>query len=295
MIAVRLMGGLGNQMFQYAIGRKLALKNNTKLNMDMVFFENIADVDTPREYELDCFNIQQYFLAPSKRPQENPDANYLGRKGKLRKLKHKVLGKAWSIYREPHHHFDKKVLDSGDGTYLVGFWQSEKYFKDIRSQLLADFSFKSKPSKANQEILNQIKAGPSISLHVRRGDYVSNKHANKFHGTKGSPYYQKAVKEITKKAPNEYTVFVFSDDINWCKKNLKLPFKTVYVAGNKKGFEDMRLMVNCDHNIIANSSFSWWAAWLNQNPKKIVVGPKQWFNEPGVNTNDVLPGSWIKV
>lgn len=295
MIAVRLMGGLGNQMFQYAIARSLAIKNHTKPVMDMVFFDNIAEVDTPREYELNCFNIKEAFLSKAKRPLENPEANYQGKKGTLRKIKHSLLGKAWSIHREPHHNFDKNTLKKGDNTYLVGYWQTEKYFTDIRTELLKDFSFKTNPNTRNQKVLEQIKSTPSISLHVRRGDYISNNHANKFHGTKGSDYYTKALKEIIKKKPDNYTIFIFSDDIAWCKKNLKLANPTVYVTGNKKGSEDMRLMMNCTHNIIANSSFSWWAAWLNQNSNKIVVGPKLWFNDSSVNTNDVLPSSWIKI
>jgi len=295
MIAVRLMGGLGNQMFQYALARSLAIKNHTNPIMDMVFFDNIAEVDTPREYELSCFNIKETFLPAAKRPQENHEANYRGRKGSLRKIKHTLMGKAWSTYQEPHHNFDKNTLNKSNGAYLIGYWQTEKYFVDIRTELLKDFSFKAKPKPSNQKILDQIKSSPSISLHVRRGDYVNNKNANKFHGTKGTEYYTKAINEIVKRKPANYTLFVFSDDIAWCKKNLKLSYPTVYVTGNKKGCEDMRLMMNCTHNIIANSSFSWWAAWLNQSPDKLVVGPKQWFNDPSVNTNDVLPSSWIKI
>jgi len=295
MIAVRLMGGLGNQMFQYAIARKLSLKNRTNLVMDLIFFENIAEVDTFREYELDCFKINPTFLEHTKRPRENPEPIYVGAKGILRKLKHLAKGIAWNIYREPHHSFDSNVLSRKNNTYLIGFWQTEKYFKDIRPTLLKDFEFVTKPSSKNRVMLNKIEAGPSISLHVRRGDYVSNIHANKFHGTKDSTYYQKALKIIEKEQPDTYTVFVFSDDIEWCKKNILLKQKTVYVSGNKKGFEDMRLMSSCSHNIIANSSFSWWAAWLNQNKHKIVVGPKVWFNDKRVNTRDVLPQSWKSI
>lgn len=294
MIAVRLMGGLGNQMFQYAVATYLAQRLNTSAVMDKIFFENIADVDTPRHYELDCFNLKEKFMAPAKRPIENPESNYLGNLGKLRLAKDKLAGKAWQIYREPHHNYDPQVLNLPDWTYLIGYWQTEKYFMDIRQQILKDFSFKTTPSTRNNQLLKEITATNSVSLHVRRGDYVSNKHANKFHGTKDLAYYKTALKPVLKQTKNP-VLFIFSDDPEWCKQNLKFPLETIYVEGNKKGSEDLRLMVSCQHNIIANSSFSWWAAWLNQNPNKVVVAPKQWFNDPRVNVTDVIPEAWLKI
>ncbi len=294
MIAVRLMGGLGNQMFQYAIGRKLALEHSTDLVMDLIFFENIAKIDTPRHYELDCFTINEKFLSPAKRPVENPQSTFAGRRGKLQLIKHRLVGQNWQVYYEPHHNFDPKALKLPDNSYLIGYWQTEKYFADSRDIILKDFSFKQPAKGKNAELLNQIKNSESISIHVRRGDYVTNKHASKFHGTKELSYYNTALSHFLKQTNNP-TLFVFSDEPEWCKNNLKFKQKTVYVEGNKKGYEDMRLMMNCRHNIIANSSFSWWAAWLNQNPDKLVAAPKQWFNDSSVNTKDVIPESWIKI
>jgi len=295
MIAVRLMGGLGNQMFQYALGRRVSLAHKTTLVMDKVFFENVAEGDTPRHYELDCFSLSGSFLEPAKRPIENPEPIYVGLKGTLRRLKYSLEGKAWNIYREPGHNFDPQALQQPNGSYFIGYWQTEKYFADIRSVLLKDFSFRDEPSGKNKELLEKIRGvKESVSLHVRRGDYVTNPNASKFHGTKGMDYYSQALEKITSKY-KDIEIFVFSDDPEWCKQNLKFEFPTTYVEGNKKGYEDMRLMMNCKHNIIANSSFSWWAAWLNQNPEKIVVGPKKWFNDPSVNTDDVLPKTWIQI
>jgi hypothetical protein len=295
MIAVRLMGGLGNQMFQYALARKLAIKNKTDVVMDLVFYENIAKTDTPRKYELDCFKLRAKFLDPQERPHENPESVYKGFRGSLRKVKHSLKGVRWSIYRESGHEYDSNVLSTKNSTYLIGFWQTERYFKDIRPILIGDFEFKSALNPKSKKILDSILGGPSISLHVRRGDYVSNPSANKFHGTKDNDYYQSALRLIVENQPADYTVFVFSDDINWCKKNIKPNLKTVYVSGNKDGFEDMRLMSACNHNIIANSSFSWWAAWLNQNEGKIVVGPKVWFQNKSIDTSDVLPSTWKSI
>lgn len=293
MIAVRLMGGLGNQMFQYAVARRLAEDRKTSVIMDLAFFENPADVDTPRHYELDCFELKPQFLLPSRRPGE-PDTSYVGAKGKLLFAKHKLEGKAWKVYRERHHNFDPHAVELPDNSYLVGYWQTEKYFKSIRNQILKDFSIKTPATGKNKTLLKEIQNTNAISLHVRRGDYVSNTNANKFHGTKGQDYYQKALSVILPKCKNP-VIYVFSDDPEWCKKNLRFKQKTVYVEGNKKGFEDMRLMSNCKHNILANSSFSWWGAWLNENSDKIVVAPKMWFNDPSVDTSDVIPESWVQV
>lgn len=294
MIGVRLMGGLGNQMFQYATAESLARANHTGVAIDQVFLENSADIDTPRIYELDCFAFDEHFIQPSKRPFENPDAVYSGNKGKLRFIKHLAKGTAWHVYREPHHNFDSELLKQPNRSYLIGYWQTEKYFADIRDILLKDFEFKSEATGNNKKLLENIKQSESISIHVRRGDYVTNKHANAFHGTKDKKYYGMALEPILKKTKSP-VLFVFSDDPAWCKQNLKFKQKTVYVEGNQKGFEDMRLMLNCKHNVIANSSFSWWAAWLNQNPDKIVVAPKKWFNDPSANTKDILPEPWLKI
>jgi hypothetical protein len=293
MIAVRLMGGLGNQMFQYALARKLAHDRRTTAYIDLQFYENQAAVDTPREYELGCFKLKPRILKPTKRPIE-PEVLYIGKRGKLRRVAHQLQKRAWKVYHEPHHEFDKSVLSAPNGTYLIGYWQSEKYFSDIRPLLLKDFMLSTPASGKNAQLLEQIQSCEAVSIHVRRGDYVTNKNASEFHGTKGQEYYDKALSVITKicKKP---VLFVFSDDPEWCKENLKFTYRTVYVSGNEKGFEDMRLMSHCRHNIIANSSFSWWAAWLNEHNDKIVVAPKQWFNEPGINTDDVLPTSWHAV
>ncbi len=294
MIGVRLMGGLGNQMFQYATAFSLARQHGTDVSMDLQFFENIAAVDTPREYELDCFQLKSRFLEQTKRPAEDDEAIYLGRRGRLRQLKHRLGGHAWKIYREPHHNFDSEVLNLPDWSYLIGYWQTEKYFTNIRKGLLKEFAFKDEPTGKNKELLEHIKSTESVSIHVRRGDYVSNEHASKFHGAKGLDYYEAALKPILKQV-KEPQLFVFSDDPEWCKQNLKFRQDTVYAEGNKKGHEDMRLMMRCKHNVIANSSFSWWGAWLNENPSKIVIAPKKWFNDPSINTNDVIPESWIRV
>jgi hypothetical protein len=134
----------------------------------------------------------------------------------------------------------------------------------------------------------------SVAVHVRRGDYVSNEAASKTHGLTGVDYYRAAVEQISKKVvrPNLY---VFSDDPNWCKDNLAFKQATTYVAHNSDGAEDLRLMRLCRHNIIANSSFSWWGAWLNENPAKQVIAPQTWFADSIHNTKDLIPSTWQKI
>lgn len=295
MIAIRLMGGLGNQMFQYATARALANHRNTELFLDKVWFEHINQVDTPRHYELDCFAADQRFLPKRLSPVLESDHFYHGKFGKFKlKVNQKTHRSQLIVFQEKKFNFDKQVLLQPDNTYLIGYFQSEKYFANIRDLLLKDFNLIAEPDNHNKALLKKIASSQSVSLHVRRGDYVSNKDANKFHGTKGHDYYDEAIKLVAKKIKKP-TFFVISDDPEWCKQNIKLSYETVYVDNNSVGSEDMRLMRSCRHNIIANSSFSWWGAWLNENPDKIVIAPSQWFDDPTVNTSDVIPGSWQKI
>ena len=135
----------------------------------------------------------------------------------------------------------------------------------------------------------------SVSLHIRRGDYVSNQKTNQTHGTCDLDYYQRCITEIEKEVENPY-FFVFSDEIEWVKENLKINHPAEYVDQNTgdKSYEDMRLMSQCKHNVIANSSFSWWGAWLNSYPDKIVFAPKRWFASDKHNTKDLIPEGWKK-
>lgn len=278
MIAVRLIGGLGNQMFQYAAARALAERNNTNLVLDLSWFNQDFNADTtPRHYELSCFSL------------DKSTSRYKGT------TRGKIQFSLAKKYTEPHFHYDPAFMDLPKNTVLSGYFQSEKYFSDIREILLQDFSWIKEPAGKNKELLKQIQEDPSsVSVHVRRGDYVSNENAAKFHGLTGVEYYMAAVSQVSQKVKNP-KLYVFSDDPNWCKQNLKFTQPTVYISHNSDGSEDMRLMKACKHNIIANSSFSWWGAWLNTNPDKIVIGPTQWFSHAESNTKDIIPESWQKL
>lgn len=290
MIITRLFGGLGNQMFQYAIGRALAEKNKADLKMDLSGYENQIGV-TPRQYELSIFKIKEDFS----NYKENKNIKGKEFKGLFKKVLNKLhikLGGSGYII-EKHYNFDKDVLNLGDNVYLEGYWQTEKYFLDIANIIRSEFSLKDEFDHLNQEMLDKIDGYNSVSVHIRRGDYISNQNANSYHGICSLDYYRKAISLIASKSSNP-VFFVFSDDLEWCKENLKIEWPIIFVDGNKN-YEDLMMMSQCKHNIIANSSFSWWGAWLNANSDKIVVAPQQWVADKSVNTIDIIPESWLKI
>lgn len=293
MIVVKIMGGLGNQMFQYAAARALAVRRHTSLELDITSYQSMADGDTPREYELDVYKINAN-IASSRTLgliQESDSSRSLGER-----IRGMVgLGKIWT-YREKSSSYDREMSNL-NSAYLVGWWQSEEYFKDIRSIILKELEPVAEPSSYNAGLLEQIGSCEAVSIHVRRGDYVSNKSASVFHGLTPLEYYSESIKYIQSHTKNS-RFFVFSDDIKWCKSDLPLPADSIFVEGNngKQAYEDIRLMKNCKHNIIANSSFSWWGAWLNQHPEKIVIAPKIWFQDTEANSaTNIVPDGWIRL
>lgn len=289
MIITRLIGGIGNQMFQYAAGRRLANTHNTDLFLDLTGFTS----DTLRKYELDIFRIHAKIASPEliqHVPFSRKDAVRLG-------IRHLFFGEIRALFiKEPSIAFNKTVVSLPDNVYLDGYWQSEKYFAEIADILRKDFSFVPPPSAINQELLEEIGGCNSVSVHVRRGDYVSNPIAKKIHGVLGIDYYIRAL-NLMEENVKDPQIFVFSDDIPWVRENLKtnLPLHFIDFNGVEKNYEDLRLMINCQHNIIANSSFSWWGAWLGSNSEKIVIAPKKWFNQSNMGTKDLIPDSWIKI
>jgi hypothetical protein len=279
------MGGLGNQMFQYAAGLSAAERLGTELIMDLSWFDSLEEVDTPRFYELDNFNLNQEFINKNDFALKND-----GFKNRIINLRKKQL----NYYKEPQFNYSDNFLNIKNNTYIEGYFQTEKYFNSIRGDVIDSFTLKNKASAESSKIIDQIKNSDSVSLHVRRGDYVSNKNANKFHGLIGETYYKKAIALINKKIKNP-KYFIFSDEIEWVKNSFDLPKNSVYITHNKSGIEDMRIMIECKHNIIANSSFSWWGAWLGQAKDKVVIAPKQWFLHNNTNISDVIPERWSQI
>ena len=291
MIIVKLIGGLGNQMFQYAAGRYLAHLHQTELLFDVSYLKkDPKGAYTKRELELNVFNTELKIATESdirefKIEYSNKITRTIQRNFPFL-FSHLYAAESGSGYQRMFSSFPKN-------TYLDGFWQSEKYFKEIESLIKAEFQLKEALNETNKHYLNLNNNCQSVSMHIRRGDYVSGSVTHS-HTVCNNDYYIKALNEI-KNTCTDVEVFVFSDDLDWCKANLKIDSTVHYVDANQKyNFHlDMYLMSHCKHNIIANSSFSWWAAWLNQHKNKIVVAPKNWFADKSLNTKDLIPTSWI--
>ena len=284
-------------MFQYAAGRRLAHHHHAELKLDISFFETEQEGATKRFYELRHLNINAAIASP----QAIREMNGLS-KNRLQALIVRFRQKVGlnelrrNVYQEPYFNFAQEFLDLPDNIYLNGFWQSDKYFKDIETIIRQEFTIKHAITGKNRELADFIQSRECISLHVRCGDYISDPKTMTFHGACGPDYYSKCVQQVAKMVKEPFFI-VFSDDPVWAKEHLNIQYPSMLVDHNSadKGYEDLRLMNLCKHNIIANSSFSWWGAWLNNNPEKIVIAPKKWFNNNTVNTNDLIPIQWITI
>jgi len=200
-----------------------------------------------------------------------------------------------NLFLEQGYGMNYNVQSAPSNSYLRGFWQSESYFADIRETLLEELNPLAAPSVKDLAVIEAMHRPASVSLHVRRGDYVSLSSAAAFHGLCGLDYYNRAVDYIAERVES-LNVFIFSDDPQWVRENLKLRFPVYYIDHNNSAnaFQDLRLMSYCMHHVIANSSFSWWGAWLAKFEKKIVVSPSKWFQVERP-TPDLLPTDWVRV
>lgn len=288
MIIIKLKGGLGNQMFQYACAKHLAEKNNDVLKLDLGWYRpgGIVAGDTVRSYGLDKFVIS------AQAANEEEIRRVGGRLSLLAQLMRKIIHKLGPINS---YIFDPKILERKGDVYLEGFFQSERYFKEIEFIIRNEFQLKGVMGGAAHAVLQDIERANAVTVHVRRGDYVNNKDANAFHGICSPEYYRSAIELISKRVDSP-KYFVSSDDIEWVKKHIEIPAPVVYVSNKDiADHEELILMSKCKHNIIANSSFSWWGAWLNGNANKIIIAPKQWVSDLRVNTTDAVPAKWIRI
>jgi hypothetical protein len=293
MIIIKMQGGLGNQMFQYAFAQILAQKNNTNVVLDGSFFERVEKNPgfTPRTFELANFNNSYIWGSSS-------DFVFFHKISIINKFKKKTGLNYPKIYEELLFGFQADALSIKSPVYLKGYFQSYKYligYEDFVRQL---FSFPIDGlDDFNNELLSTIKSLDTIAIHIRRGDYVNDTVTAAHHGRCSLDYYQEAIKLLVSKN-EEFTFVFFSDDSDWVKRQFKdLAYSKIFVEHNKNedSWKDMCLMSFCNHNIIANSSFSWWAAWLNQHSDKIVIAPKKWFVDAEINTNDLIPSEWIRL
>jgi hypothetical protein len=274
MIVVKLMGGLGNQMFQYAIGRSISLSCEVPLKVDLSFLlrKDLGPNFVYRNYELDLFGIEV-------------DSN--------------INSSDFVYISEPQHHkfFGalvercKHLINSGSNVYLEGYWQTPKYFESIEDDIINQFKINSLiENQDSLELLRDIEGSNSVMVNIRRTDYLNSS----FHIVLSRDYIERAMKEISGRISNP-KFFVFSDDIDWCRKNLDFP-GIVFVGEEHRGerFSNyFKLMNSCKHFIISNSTFAWWSAWLNRNPDKIVISPKKWFSPNDIDSADLIPKDWI--
>jgi len=282
MLIVKIIGGLGNQMFQYAYAKALQEKGY-KVKLDISAYETYK---LHGGYQLNKYNIDME-IAKSKEIEKLAKKNIF----------EKIMRKKKKL-KEKNHLFDINLLQPDDEKYIVGYFQSEQYFIDIRKKILEDFVIKQKLSNYSSKVKGQILGCQNaLSIHIRRGDYITNKNANQRHGTCSLNYYQEAYKRVSEMY-GIMDCFVFSDDISWAKENLDFA-NTEYIASAEEQIphEDIYLMSLCKHNIIANSSFSWWGAWLNENEAQCVIAPKQWIQDKQLQAyfEKIVPEHWIKM
>lgn len=298
MIVMQVIGGLGNQMFQYATGRALSLSAGTELKL---FLGDYKGYELHSGYELDkVFNLDVDIVSETEL-QKIIGWRKIERVRKvLQKKRLSKLGLQWlrgnRFVVEPELAWWAGVSSIPEDCYLVGYWQSEKYFKQVIDVIKSDFTFQKPLSGLNEDLAVKINSCNSVSLHVRRGDYVSNSKTLSVHGLCSLDYYRRAIDYIAARVDSpEY--FIFSDDITWVRDNLNIPFPCNFISHNtaQESSNDMRLMSNCRYNIIANSSFSWWGAWLNENTDKIVVAPRKWLVTDRFDYSDLVPSEWIKL
>ncbi len=289
MIIARITSGLGNQLFQYALARHLALKNRTSLYVDLSYYRQTYETDTLRSFKLDRFNTHYHVLNDS-------PFLYVSKFTKL--LPNRTLKPVFHFVQEQQFHVDPTVEQARSAVItLEGFWQSERYFRESADAVRRELTFQRKPGPDFARYADQIvQTECPVSVHIRRGDYVNHPEFSQSFGFVGLDYYQAALAELNRRFANA-RFFVFSDDPDWVAANLHLSAPHVYVrnSGPDADVDDLQLMSLCHHHVIANSSFSWWGGWLNPRPDKLVIAPRAWFrNKPTWNTVDLIPDTWLR-
>ena len=301
MVTVLLRGGLGNQMFQYALGLRLALKTASSIELDTLHLNarRPRKDSARRNYDLDIFTLNKHsrltYLSRCADNRTRLPGLWIG--AECLNIATRRLLRSQTIVTERTNRFMPEILLTTGNLLLVGYWQCEKYFADIEAEVRRAFTFRHPLEGEAKSIADSIRDSNSVSVHVRRGDYVASKHVEEVMGKTDLSYYERAANYMMDRVRDTGntppTFFVFSDDIEWCKRHLKLPAATYFVDGDSSGPKSsfhLELMSRCRNNIIANSSFSWWAAWLNANPDKIVVAPKRW--RVTATDDDIVPESW---
>lgn len=289
MIIVQLKGGLGNQLFQYAAGLSLASLHNVEVKVDISALKKPdEEIGTFRNFDL------QYIKVPPTIATQVQIAEFVKSNIVTTAFQKLLLPYKRKIYKESSFNFDPNFYNAGNNLYLKGYRQSEEYFKNIKEAIRKAFELQPQLINHLKETAKYLQSTNSIAVHVRRGDYADKK-VTDYHGMIAMEYYEAAIKYIQQQInPNFY---FFTDDVVWLRANMQLPANAEIYSGaiSNNQYEDFYLMSQCNNQVIANSSFSWWAAWMNPNPNKIVIAPKKWFNNPRLNTADLIPKGWIRI
>lgn len=290
-VVARIEGGLGNQLFQYAAARSLADRLGCDLELDLRGLEENRDWP----YQLDLYRIRAS-VAGLRQLQGLPDWRS-SRWGRIRSNLSQAAPTVFSfpVFWPRSFAFDRRFERISRPVYMVGYWQTERYFAWNRDRLLDDIQLIA-PLAADTPLLDEIRSTRSVALHIRRGDYVRNAAAARFHGLCDMAYYHAAISALQARF-EDIRVFVFSDEPGWARANLLLNAPTRYVEANpaSKGYVDLELMRHCRHHVIANSSFSWWGAWRCESSEQVVYAPRRWFADAATDTSDVIPARWIQL
>lgn len=289
MISVNVIGGLGNQMFQYAFGRALSLRMGYQLRFDVADFQWYSTHEGFQLARL-CTTLEQ--------ATEDELKEMLGwqhHRWARRLRMYKRFPKRHTIV-EPHFHFSRACSQSHDGNYFVGYWHSHRYFEDFANEIRRDFCSTEIDLSVYGSILKEIESSESVGIHVRRGDYVSSRRGRKVLGTCGAKYYSNAI-ALLQELVSRPKFFVFSDQPSavMAEQLVSVPHSLVDIKPRPPAYVELRMMARCKHFIIANSSFSWWAAWLGHAGDKRVIAPGRWFADKARTTADLIPPDWLVV
>ena len=279
-IYVKIYGGLGNQMFQFAAGYAAAKNKKTKLSLDLDYYK--------KNNLHNNFELQKVFDIKS-----NVEILVKSNKFNFFKMIKKINYRVHK-FNENQFHYNKNILNISNNTILDGYWQSERYFKKYENEIKKIFTFKVNLNEIEYNYFDEIYNNHSVSVHIRRGDFLLKKNEN--HKTDLNDYYLEAIKRIAKKF-HKVKFYLFTDDPNWVRNyfNMNYNHKIVDINQEEKSYIDMYLMSLCKANIIANSTFSWWSAWLNNNNDKIIYAPRNWFNDKTINIGDLIPRNWLLI
>ena len=302
MILARINGGLGNRLFQYATALAISLKLNRKLLLDIAWYRNIRSLDdqsdpnatTIRDFLLNNFNIQSRVI-------NKIHLNWIKRlefRSKNSKFYKLLLDgplNNFSYTTINQNNYSLESIQKHPHVYLTGYWQNNDIIEEYKNLISNELILKYPLSENNQDHLKSINAKNSVAIHVRRGDYISKSKSREVHASCSNNYYDDSIECIQKKM-NELHYFIFSDDMTWIKNNLTINTNITFIDNEGPPYEHLYLMSQCKHQITANSTFSWWAAWLNNNPDKIIITPEYWYNDKHLNDTVIrIPNEWIRI